>query len=142
MKMPEKGKFEWNLNTIVILGGIALGILSTGITWGVFASRLSSADEKTELWQQRHEQLHRERLAQTAADGARTEQRLTQNEIALRKLDNLDYRITVAEQAGINTGKSIERLTETVNVQSADIRVMREIMERQFGAGFQRPARR
>ncbi|MCV9940892.1 hypothetical protein OIU35_31465 [Boseaceae bacterium BT-24-1] len=140
--MPEKGKIEWNLNTWVIIGGAVIGVFSTGTAYGVLQNRQAAADEKTELWQQRHEQLHRERLAQTTAENTRTDQRLNQHEISLRKLENLEYRITVAEQAGINTGKSIERLTDTVNGQSADIRVMREIIERQFGTSFQRPARR
>lgn len=142
MKMPERGKIEWNLNTLLLLGGIVTGIASTAASGAYFASQLANNDRETKDWQNRHEQLHRERLAQTTADLARTEQRLSQHEAELRKMDNLAYRITVAEQAGINTGKSIERLTETVNAQSADIRVMREIVERQFGAAFQRPTRR
>ncbi len=142
MKLPEKGRFEYNLNTWVILGGIAAGLASTGATWGYFASQVANADRETKEWQQRHEQLHRDRLPQTTAENSRQEQRLNQAEERLRKMDNLEYRITVAEQAGLNTAKSIERLTDTVNGQSADIRVMREIIERQFGTTFQRPARR
>lgn len=142
MKLPEKGRIEWNLNTLILIAGILVGVFSTGIGYGVLQNRQVAADERTEQWQQRHEQQHRDRLAQTSADNAKQEQRLTQAEARLVKLDNLEYRITVAEQAGLNTAKSIERLTETVNGQSADIRVMREIIERQFGASFQRPARR
>ena len=142
MKLPERGRFEYNLNTFVLIGGIAIGLASTGATYGYFTSQLTSADRETKEWQQRHEQLHRDRLAQTTADNARQEQRMTQAEGRLQKLDNLEYRITVAEQAGLNTAKSIERLTDTVNGQSADIRVMREIIERQFGTQFQRPSRR
>jgi len=142
MKFPEKGRIEWNFNTWVILGGIVVGVASTGATWGYFASQVASADRETKDWQTRHEQLHRDRLQQTTAENARQEQRVAQAEVRLQKLDNLEYRITVAEQAGLNTAKSIERLTETVNAQSADIRVMREIVERQFGTQFQRPTRR
>lgn len=142
MKLPERGRFEYNLNTFVLIAGIIIGIASTGATWGYFTSQLTNADRETKEWQQRHEQLHRDRLAQTTAENARQEQRVTQAESRLHKLDNLEYRITVAEQAGLNTAKSIERLTETVNGQSADIRVMREIIERQFGTQFQRPPRR
>lgn len=142
MKFPERGRFEYNLNTWVIIGGIALGLASTGATWGYFTSQLTSADRETKEWQQRHEQLHRDRLTQTSADSAKQDQRLAQAEARLVKLDNLEYRITVAEQAGLNTAKSIERLTDTVNGQSADIRVMREIIERQFGTSFQRQTRR
>lgn len=142
MKLPERGKYEWNLNTILLLGGIVSGIATTSGSVVYFASQLNSADRETKEWQSRHEQLHRDRLQQTTAENARQEQRVAQAEVRLQKLDNLEYRITVAEQAGLNTAKSIERLTETVNVQSADIRVMREIIERQFGSQFQRPTRR
>lgn len=142
MKFPEKGRIEWNFNTWVILGGIVVGVASTGATWGYFTSQLTSADRETKDWQTRHDQLHRDRLTQTTSDGAKQDQRLAQAEARLVKLDNLEYRITVAEQAGLNTAKSIERLTDTVNGQSADIRVMREIIERQFGTQFQRQTRR
>ena len=142
MKLPERGKIEWNLNTLMILGGILIGVFSTGIGYGVLQNRQIAADERTDQWQQRHEQMHRDRLQQTTAENTRIDQRLAQAETRLQKLDNIEYRITVAEQAVLNTAKSIERLTDTVNGQSADIRVMREIIERQFGTSFQRPSRR
>lgn len=142
MKLPEKGRFEYNLNTLLVLGGIVVGLLSTGATWGYFANQIANADKETKDWQQRHEQLHRDRLQQTSEAQARQDQRISQLEKEARSIENLNYRITVAEQAGINTGKSIERLTETVNGQSTDIRVMREIIERQFGASLQRSQRR
>lgn len=142
MKMPEKGKIEWNLNTLLLIGGIVTGIASTVASGTYFASQLANNDKETKDWQQRHEQLHRDRLQQTTAENTRIDQRLAQAEARLQKMDNIEYRITVAEQAGLNTAKSIERLTDTVNGQSADIRVMREIIERQFGTSFQRPSRR
>jgi hypothetical protein len=131
--MITKGKFEYNFNTWMIIGGIALGLLSTGVTWGVFASRLENADTRVTDWITRHESLHRDRQAQIQTADARLDVRITQLEGEARKIENLGYRITVAEQSNINTGKSIEQLTKTVNEQSTDIRVMREIIERQFG---------
>jgi hypothetical protein len=131
--MIPKGKFEWNLNTLVLLGGIVVGLASTAFTWGTFANRLENADAKTTDWITRHENLHRERQSQIQTADARLDVRITQLEGEARKIENLGYRITVAEQSNINTGKSIEQLTKTVNEQSTDIRVMREIIERQFG---------
>jgi hypothetical protein len=131
--MIPKGKFEWNLNTLVIIGGIVVGLVTTGVAWGVAASRLESSDAKTADWIIRHEALHRERQSQIQTADARLDVRITQLEGEARKIENLGYRITVAEQSNINTGKSIEQLTKTVNEQSTDIRVMREIIERQFG---------
>lgn len=142
MKLPDKGRFEYNFNTFVLLGGIAMGVISTGATWGYFASQLTSADKETKDWQIRHEQLHRDRLQETSERQAKTDQRLLQLEKETRVIEQLGYRVTVAEQAGINTAQSIQRLTETVNTQSTDIRVMREIIERQFGTSFQRSGSR
>ncbi len=134
MHLPEKGRIEWNLNTIVMLVGFLAGFIAWGATWGTFSTRVELNDKRFEDWTIRHEGLHRERQAQAASNDARTDQRLTQLDIETRKIENLGYRVTVAEQAGITTSKSIERLQETVNQQSTDIRVMREIIENQFGA--------
>lgn len=142
MKLPDRGRFEYNFNTFILLGGIVMGIVSTGATWGYFASQLASNDKETRDWQIRHEQLHRDRLQETSERQARTDQRLSQLEKETRVIEQLGYRVTVAEQAGINTAQSIQRLTETVNTQSTDIRVMREIIERQFGSTVPRLGRR
>ncbi len=142
MKFPEKGRFEYNFNTFLLLGGIVAGLATTGGTWGYFISSLASADRETKEWQARHEDQHRERARQISESQAKADQRLTQLELDSRKIGNLEYRITVAEQAGLTTAKAIEQLGRTVNEQSSDIRVMREIIERQFGSSFQRPQQR
>ena len=142
MKLPERGRFEYNLNTFVLIGGIVIGIASTGATWGYFTSQLTSADRETKDWQTRHEQLHRERLQATTEAQAKTDQRIAQLEIDARKIENLAYRVTVAEQGALSTGKAIEQLSAKLSEQSTDLRVMREIIERQFGTSFQRPMRR
>lgn len=134
MHLPEKGRIEWNLNTVVMSVGFLAGFIAWGATWGTFSTRVELNDKRFEDWTIRHESLHRERQAQAASAEARTDQRLTQLDIETRKIENLGYRVTVAEQAGITTSKSIERLQDTVNQQSTDIRVMREIIEGQFGA--------
>jgi hypothetical protein len=129
-----KGKFEWNLNTLVLIGGIVVGLASTAFTWGTFANRLENADAKTSDWITRHENLHRERQAAALSSDARMDEKLSRLDQEVRKIENLSYRVTVAEQSNLNTSKSIERLTETVNQQSTDIRVMREIIEQRFGS--------
>lgn len=137
MRMPEKGRFEYNFNTFILLGGIITGVATTGGTWGYFASQLNSNDRETKEWQLRHEELHRDRLKQTSEEKARTDQRLAQLEMETRKIENLTYRITVAEQAGLSTGEAIKMLSRTINEQQTDIRVIREILDRQFGAPAQ-----
>lgn len=133
MHLPEKGRIEWNLNTIVMLVGFLAGFIAWGATWGTFSTRVELNDKRFDDWTVRHESLHRERQAASVAADARTDQKISQLDTETRKIENLGYRVTVVEQAGINTSKSIERLQETVNQQSTDIRVMREIIEGQFG---------
>lgn len=137
MKLPAKGRIEWNLNTLLIIGGILLGILSTGIGWGMLLSQLNSNDKETRDWQIRHEEMHRDRLRVTSEEKARSDQRIAQLEMETRKIENLTYRLTIAEQVGQNTGKAIEMLTQKMSEQQSDIRVIREILDRQFGTSTQ-----
>jgi hypothetical protein len=48
----------------------------------------------------------------------------------MRQYDNLAYRITVQEQGSQTLARSVEELKAAVNSQSADLRVIREILTR------------
>ena len=93
----------------------------------------ANAGRRPARWITRHENLHRERSVMVLNADTRLDQRILTLEGESRKIENLAYRMTVAEQSNLNTSKSIERLTDTVNNQSTDIRVMREIIEGRFG---------
>ncbi|MVA27835.1 hypothetical protein V6582_02505 [Agrobacterium vitis] len=71
------------------------------------------------------------------ADG-KIEERFKVNEVELRKLDNLSYRVTVAEQSATSISQAIKELQITASGQSGDLRVMREILQRIEAAQKQR----
>jgi len=35
MQLPQKGKFEWNFNTLVSAGGLLVGMVVTATGWGI-----------------------------------------------------------------------------------------------------------
>lgn len=117
-------KNEFNVTTVVALVGLA-SVLG-GWVWTA-----SSTTSELRTWQVNHEQLHKDRNVTISSDQARTDQRLTGLEADSRKIENLAYRVTVQEQGSANLAKSVEELKNTVNGQSADIRVMLEILKRQ-----------
>lgn len=120
-------KNELNLTTIVM----AVGLFATIGGWVWTAS---GTTQETKSWIINHEQLHKDRLAQLTGSEARTEARLKATEDSLqtisRKQDQTEYRITVQEQGSASLSRSVEELKNTVNGQSADIRVMLEILKR------------
>lgn len=148
MKFPERGKIEWNLNTIIMVIGFIIGILVYGITIGIFVSKTQEADTKfsreiaridersnqrrseTEQRWRDHDQLHKDRAADNAAKAAKDEERFRNIENEVRKIDQLTYRLTVQEQGAANLTKSVEELKVTVNGQASDLRVIREILQR------------
>lgn len=130
MQVPK----GWNINTTVAVCGFALTLLVSGIGWTASAATFkASVDEmgrKYDSWIVNHEQLHKDRLATVSAIEARTDQRITTLEQNVRKVDQIEYRLTVQEQGSQNLTRSVEELKNAVNSQSADLRVIREILTR------------
>lgn len=116
-------KNEWNITTVVAL------VLFVATAGGWFYAN-GQTNQKFESWVANHEQLHKDRQAVVTADTARHDTRLGAIETALRKVDNLEYRMTVQEQGSANLARSVEELKATVNSLGTDIRVIREIVER------------
>lgn len=124
---------EWNLNTLVSLAGLAamsIGLVTVWVDKGRDIQELQG-------WRADHEQYHKERLADVRASDATNATRLSvlDNRVneSERKIDQLTYRITVGEQSTINISKSIENLQATVNQQTTDLQVVREILQRMEG---------
>lgn len=133
-QFPRKDRLPpLDLKTLITYGTLFFGVVGGGISIGYAFSEIRGNDREAKEWQSRHDELHRDRLKATSEEKARTDQRLAQLELETRKIENLTYRITVAEQAGLNTGRAIEMLSKTINEQQTDIRVIREILDRQFG---------
>lgn len=110
MHLP-KAKNEVNVNTIIQIVGFLLVIGGMGATWG-------SAEENRRYIGEK----------QAASDA-----RVTSVESQIARVPNLEYRITVLEQANLSTTKALDDLRTAVNTQGADIRVIREILTRLDG---------
>lgn len=101
-------KWEWNLNTLVILLGFAGGLIAWGATW----ERVSA-----------NQDIHTQSLE-------RLDKRVTAVEVSIRQLDNHELRLTSVEKQGAEAATSMRAVENTLNTLSADTRVMREILQR------------
>lgn len=123
-------KREWNINTLIALAGFGLTICAMIWTTAQRDADLSTLRKEFTDYKTAHEQLHKDRLAAVSAIEARTDQRLSGLELSSRKQENIEYRVTVVEQGSANLAKSVEELKAAVNNQSADLRVIKEILTR------------
>ncbi|WP_370126208.1 hypothetical protein [Sinorhizobium fredii] len=101
-------KWEWNLNTVVIL----LGFIGAIMTWGASWERLSSNQDS-----------HAQSLD-------RLDKRITAVEVSLRQLDNHELRLAGVEKQAAEAATSMRAVENTLNSLAADMRVTREILQR------------
>jgi len=101
-------KWEWNLNTVVILLGFAGGFVAWGATWNEVQTRSLNNS--------------------SAID--RLDKRLTAAEVSLRALDTHELRIAAVEKQASDAAVSMRSLETTLNSLGSDIRVVREILQR------------
>ncbi len=142
MQLPRKAaKLEWNLNTIINLVTL-VGMFAGGVY--IWANTTRDIEDLMK-WRASHEDYHKERLAETRAREASVNERLRAEEVrgndVDRKIDNLTYRVTVAEQSAVSVTSSIKDLQAGQNKQSSDIQVMKEILQRMEAAQQGRPSR-
>jgi len=121
---------KWNLTTVVALVMFAATAGGWFYTSGQFTSSVAEMGRKYDVWISNHEQLHKDRNIEVSSNSARADQRIVALESGVSKIENLTYRLTVQEQGSANLSRSVEELKATVNNQSADIRVMLEILKR------------
>ena len=86
--------------------------------------------EELQGWRTAIEQDRKERSAEYRATIAKLEERVKGTEKDLGKLDNLTYRLTLAEQSTATTATAMKELQDSLNDMNGDIRVMREILQR------------
>lgn len=101
-------KWEWNLNTVVILMGFAGGIAA----WGGMWERVNAGN---------------------AANGAavdRLDKRMTALEVSIRRLDTQELRIGAVEKQAQDAALVMRSVEGTLNALAADMRVTREILQR------------
>ncbi|ASP73276.1 hypothetical protein CDO28_18065 [Sinorhizobium meliloti] len=108
MVATPKWRFEYNLNTLVILFGFAGGLVAWGATWErVNANQESQANSIDRL-----------------------DKRLTAAEVSLRQIDNHELRISAVEKQAAEAATSMKAVENTLNSLSTDTGVMREILQR------------
>ena len=107
MQLP-RAKNEVNVNTIITIVGFLLTIAGGGVAWGTAQANIATLTN-----------------SQSALDV-----RVTAAEGVTSRLVNLEYRVAVAEQANTNLARAVDELRAAVANQSADIRVVREIVTR------------
>jgi hypothetical protein len=135
MQLPKRDRdFKWNLNTVIQLVTLALMLIG-GVT--VWVNTRRDTDDLL-AWRTTHELLHKERLAEVKAIEASFNERIRAGEQrdneTDRKIDNLTYRVTVAEQSAVSITSSIKDLQAGQNKQGGDIQVVKEILQRMEAA--------
>ncbi|UXS23091.1 hypothetical protein [Agrobacterium tumefaciens] len=125
-----KVKYELNMTTAVVTIGLCATFAGWGVVWGSLTTRIENGETRVNGWITSHEQLHKDRLVAVTATETRTDQRIQVIEAEQRKIDNLSYRLTVQEQGAATLSKNVEELKAAVQGQSADLRVIREILTR------------
>ena len=107
MQLP-RAKNEVNVNTVITIIGFLVTIAGGGVAWGTAQANIATlTTEQAELGT-----------------------RMTTAEGVISRLVNLEYRVTVAEQANTNLARAVDELRAAVANQSADIRIVREIVTR------------
>jgi len=101
-------KWEWNLNTLVVLVGFAGGLVAWGYTLADL--RQGRAINETNI--------------------ANLTARVSANEIAIRRLDNHELRIATMEKAANDAADTMKSLNETLNNLASDMKVTKEILQR------------
>jgi TolA-binding protein len=101
-------KWEWNLNTIVVLLGFASGF----VAWGYTLSNFGGS------------------VAQNANEIRDLAVRVTANEVGLRRVDNHELRLTSVEKQLSDSASSIKDIQTTVNKLATDTQVAKEILQR------------
>ncbi|AFL49379.1 hypothetical protein ABIE78_004848 [Sinorhizobium fredii] len=101
-------KFEWNLNTLVILFGFAGGVIAWGATWERVGANQDAHGRSID----------------------RLENRVTAVETTVRQLDNHELRLSAVEKQAAEAATSMRAVETTLNSLLADTRVMREILQR------------
>lgn len=133
MTMP---KIEWTVNFNTILQIITLG----GMIYGGIHIWVNTGRDIDDLqeWRDKHELVHKERLADVKANEARQDERAKGIEADVRKLfsitDNLTYRVAANEQATSNTSQTVGKVQDTLSQLGGDVRLVMEILQRMEAA--------
>lgn len=101
-------RFELNLNTIVVIVGFASGF----VAWGYTLADIQSGRIE-----------NKQKIDDISA-------RVSTNEMALRRIDLQDLRITNVEKAAADATSTMRSLETTLNGLASDVKVTKEILQR------------
>lgn len=101
-------KWEWNINTITNL----IGLITTFVLIGIAYSNLQNADQRN------------------AEKIDALENRMAGVEAEVRKIDRHEIRLSSVEQQAVTSAEAMKAVEQTLSNLSADIRVVREILQR------------
>ena len=101
-------KWEWNLNTLVVITGFAGGL----IAWGGTLATMQTTQTENE-----------KSISQLTT-------RVGANEVVLRRIDNHELRITNMEKAATDASETMKSLDKTLNDLASDMKVTKEILMR------------
>lgn len=101
-------KWEWNLNTVVILFGFIGSIAATGAAWERITSKQDDLTVEVE----------------------RLSNRVTALETSSRVLDNHELRISNVEKQATDAATAMRAVEAALNGLAADMKVTREILQR------------
>jgi hypothetical protein len=107
MQFP-KPKNEVNVNTIIQIVTLLMMIGGGGAVWGTTQAAIGTLTNNQ----------------------GKTDIVVAGNTSQINRIPNLEYRLTVVEQANGNLATAVEQLREALSDQGADIKVMREILTR------------
>jgi hypothetical protein len=114
-------KFEWNLNTIVVLIGFASGF----VAWGWTLNEMQTGRKVN------------------ASNIERLDARVTALEVSSRQLDNHELRLSNVEKQATDAASAMRSVEATLGGLTTDIRVVREILQRlEAGQNEHNPLRR
>lgn len=108
MNFPEKGRIEWNLNTIVMIGGIFLATLAN-----VAIAAISWNDTKRDI-QEIQEQVKSETQARQAR-GLVTDGRFTDLNKAVAEIAPLSFQVTRVIESTAENKKAIELANDRID---------------------------
>jgi len=101
-------RFEWNLNTVVVLIGFAGGLVAWGYTLSELRTGGKNNEEKIE----------------------RLDTRLAAVETSIRQIDNHELRISNVEKQATDAASAMRAVEAALNGLAVDMKVTREILQR------------
>lgn len=105
---PKIGPFAINLNTVIVLVGFASGF----VAWGYTLNDMQNGKTTNKV------------------NIDRLESRVSANEVALRRLDTQELRITDLEKTATDAARSMKDVETVLNSLASDVKVTKEILLR------------